>query len=133
MKSLLLVLPDQLSEKNKVLDYLDGNNLLLAYEPYDSFYEIAHHKHKLVFQISSFRHFIKKISYKNIIHVKISSKPLSLQDFLLDLHSKENFSSLYITKPSDYKTLKDLMYFSDDNHVLLSQFFNGAIQIFKSS
>jgi deoxyribodipyrimidine photolyase-related protein len=119
MKSLLLVLPDQLSKKNKVLDYLDGNNLLLAYEPCDNFYEIAHHKHKLVFQISSFRHFIKQISYKNIIHVKISSKPLSLKDFLLDLHSKENFSSLYVTKPSDYRTLKDLMYFCQSSEVHL--------------
>jgi deoxyribodipyrimidine photolyase-related protein len=46
MKSLLLIFPDQLYKNNKVLELLDGQNLLLMYEPHDSFYEIAHHKHK---------------------------------------------------------------------------------------
>ena len=74
MHSLLLVFPDQLSKNNKVFERLDEKNLLLMYEPHDSFYEIAHHKHKLVFQISSFRHFIEQIQYKNIKHEKISQR-----------------------------------------------------------
>ena len=75
MKSLVIIFPDQLSKDNKVLNHLTDNNLLLLYEPVDTFYEISHHKHKLVFQISSFRHFINNLKHKNFIHQKISKKP----------------------------------------------------------
>lgn len=119
---LLLLLPDQLSKNNKVLDFLKDDNLLLLYEPHDSFYEISHHKHKLVFQISSFRHFINSINYKNVIHEKISNKPLKLTKYLSALNKESPFSSLYVSKPSEYSTLKDLMYFCQLNNIDLKIF-----------
>lgn len=119
---LLLLLPDQLSKNNKVLDFLKDDNLLLLYEPHDSFYEISHHKHKLVFQISSFRHFINSINYKNVIHEKISNKPLKLTKYLSTLNKESPFSSLYVSKPSEYSTLKDLMYFCQLNNIDLKIF-----------
>ena len=119
---LLLLLPDQLSKNNKVLDFLKDDNLLLLYEPHDSFYEISHHKHKLVFQISSFRHFINSINYKNVIHEKISNKPLKLTKYLSTLNKESPFSSLYVSKPSEYSTLKDLMYFCQLNNIDLKVF-----------
>ena len=119
---LLLLLPDQLSKNNKVLDFLKDDNLLLLYEPHDSFYEISHHKHKLVFQISSFRHFINTINYKNKIHEKISKKPLKLIKYLSALCKESPFSSLYVSKPSEYSTLKDLMYFCQLNNIDLKVF-----------
>ena len=122
MSTLLLILPDQLSKNNEVLDFLKDDNLLLLYEPHDSFYEISHHKHKLVFQISSFRHFINSINYKNIIHEKISKKPLKLTKYLSALHKESPFSSLYVSKPSEYSTLKDLMYFCQLNNIDLKVF-----------
>ena len=122
MSALLLILPDQLSKNNKVLDFLKDDNLLLLYEPHDSFYEISHHKHKLVFQISSFRHFINGINYKNVIHKKISKKPLKLTKYLSALHKESPFSSLYVSKPSEYSTLKDLMYFCQLNNIDLKVF-----------
>ena len=85
MKSLLLVFPDQLSKNNKVFERLDEKNLLLMYEPHDSFYEIAHHKHKLVFQISSFRHFIEQIQYKILNMKKYLKNSPNLIDYLSKL------------------------------------------------
>jgi len=122
MKSLLLIFPDQLSKNNKVFERLDEQNLLLMYEPHDSFYELAHHKHKLVFQISSFRHFIEQIQYKNIKHEKISKESPKLLDYLSSLHSKDPFSSLCVSKPSEYKTLKDLMYFCQSSGIKFELF-----------
>ena len=119
MKSLVLIFPDQLSRDNKVLNHLTDNNLLLLYEPVDTFYEISHHKHKLVFQISSFRHFINNLKHENFIHEKISKKPKKLLSYLKDLNKESPFSSLYVEKPSDYKTLKDLMYFCQSEGIKL--------------
>ena len=119
MKSLVIIFPDQLSKDNKVLNHLTDNNLLLLYEPVDTFYEISHHKHKLVFQISSFRHFINNLKYKNFIHQKISKKPKKLLSYLKDLNKESPFSCLYVEKPSDYKTLKDLMYFCQSESIKL--------------
>ena len=119
MKSLVLIFPDQLSRDNKVLNHLTDNNLLLLYEPVDTFYEISHHKHKLVFQISSFRHFINNLKHKNFIHQKISKKPKKLLSYLKDLNKESPFSCLYVEKPSDYKTLKDLMYFCQSEGIKL--------------
>jgi deoxyribodipyrimidine photolyase-related protein len=119
MKSLVLIFPDQLSRDNKVLNHLTGNNLLLLYEPVDTFYEISHHKHKLVFQISSFRHFINNLKHENFIHEKISKKPKKLLSYLKGLNKELPFSSLYVEKPSDYKTLKDLMYFCQSEGIKL--------------
>ena len=119
MKSLVIIFPDQLSKDNKVLNHLTDNNLLLLYEPVDTFYEISHHKHKLVFQISSFRHFINNLKHKNFIHQKISKKPKKLLSYLKDLNKESPFSCLYVEKPSDYKTLKDLMYFCQSEGITL--------------
>jgi len=119
MKSLVLIFPDQLSRDNKVLNHLTDNNLLLLYEPVDTFYEISHHKHKLVFQISSFRHFINNLKYENFIHEKISKKPKKLLSYLKDLNKESPFSCLHVEKPSDYKTLKDLMYFCQSEDIKL--------------
>ena len=119
MKSLVIIFPDQLSKDNKVLNHLTDNNLLLLYEPVDTFYEISHHKHKLVFQISSFRHFINNLKHKNFIHQKISKKPKKLLSYLKDLNKESPFSCLYVEKPSDYKTLKDLMYFCQSEGIKL--------------
>ena len=48
MKILRIVLPDQLSVNNPVYEDLNKNDYLLFYEPMDSFYEINHHKQKIV-------------------------------------------------------------------------------------
>ena len=49
MSSIGLIFPDQLSLNNKVLEVIQGDDQILLYEPLETFYEISHHKHKLVF------------------------------------------------------------------------------------
>ena len=90
MKSLGIIFPDQLSLTNPVLDHMEKDDTLLFYEPLDTFYDIPHHKHKLVFLISSFRHFIKKISHEKILHKKIEKNYL----FKYHLNIYSEFSSL---------------------------------------
>lgn len=107
MSSIGLIFPDQLSLNNEVLEVIQDEDQILLYEPLETFYEISHHKHKLVFLISAFRHFKKLLKHDNLIHVKIEKeRSLSLINYLDSLHEKSPFSNLYVAKPSDFKTLR---------------------------
>ena len=119
MNTLGIILPDQLSFNNPVLSSIDDKDFLLLYEPMSAFYEIKSHKQKIVFLISALRHFKQKITHENILHKKIEKKPQSLDKYLKQIHDSNSFSVLYISKPSDFKTLKDLMYFCQSNNVEL--------------
>ena len=119
MNTLGIILPDQLSFNNPVLSSIDDKDFLLLYEPMSAFYEIKSHKQKIVFLISALRHFMQKITHENILHKKIEKKPQSLDKYLKQIHDSNSFSVLYISKPSDFKTLKDLMYFCQSNNVEL--------------
>ena len=123
MSSIGLIFPDQLSINNKVLDVIKDNEKIVLYEPLETFYEISHHKHKLVFLISAFRHFKKLIKGKNLVHKRIEKElGESLSNYLGSLHKECFFDTLYVTKPSDFKTLKDLMYFCQSHEVQLKIF-----------
>ena len=120
MSSLNIIFPDQLSLRNEALQTASNEDLLLFYEPHDSFYEISHHKHKLVFQISALRHLINTIDHKNVKHEKISKKPTKLIEYLSELYKEVPFSTVNVSRPSDFKTLKDLMYFCQSSNVELN-------------
>ena len=123
MSSIGLIFPDQLSKDNMVLKKASTEDLIIFYEPLESFYEINHHKHKLVFLISAFRHFINIINHKNSLHKKITKNPeSSLINYLDSLHKDNAFKNLMVSKPSDFKTLKDLMYFCQSHEVKLEVF-----------
>ena len=123
MSSIGLIFPDQLSLNNEVLEVIEGDDQILLYEPLETFYEISHHKHKLVFLISAFRHFKKLLKHDNLIHIKIEKeRSLSLINYLDSLHKKSHFNNLYVAKPSDFKTLKDLMYFCQSHEINLKVF-----------
>ena len=119
MNSLGIILPDQLSFNNPVLSSIDDKDFLLLYEPMSAFYEIKSHKQKIVFLVSALRHFMQKINHENILHKKIEKKSQGLDSYLKEIHKNNSFSILYISKPSDFKTLKDLMYFCQSNNVEL--------------
>ena len=70
MKDLRIIFVDQLSLDNSVLDGINPNDVLLFYEPINTFYEIKHHKQKIALLVSALRHFINKINHKNFIHQK---------------------------------------------------------------
>ena len=61
MKNIGIIFPDELSTNNKVLSAIKKSDPLLVYEPCDTFYQIKHHKHKLVLLISGLRHWMKEL------------------------------------------------------------------------
>ena len=99
MKTLKIIFPDQISKTNLVLSELNNNSLILFYEPLDTFKDIHHHKHKLVFLIASFRKYIKTIKHKNIIHEKISkNSKFDLSIYLKALQEDHNFQKIESNK-----------------------------------
>ena len=119
MKSLGLIFPDQLSKNNLVYENLNKDDALLYFEPVQNFYDIPHHKQKIIFLISSLRKLISSHKRENIIHKKISKQPLKLKDTLKEILKENKFNKLYVTKPSDFQTLKDLMFFCQFNSIEL--------------
>ena len=104
MSTLRLVLPDQLSKDNPVFDNIKYEDILLFYEPIDTFYENSHHKQKIVYLISSMRSFVAKNKHKKIIHKKIQKDNNKFADDLLKITSDNNIKKILVAKPSDFKT-----------------------------
>jgi len=122
MKQIGLIFPDDLSTNNSVLSTIKSSDLLVIYEPCDTFYQISHHKHKLVLLISALRHWKKEleIKFKNIIHVKITKdRNIDLMHELEALHKKNGFNILHVTQPSDHGILTQLMFFGSTHNVEL--------------
>ena len=120
MKDLRIIFVDQLSLDNSVLDGINPNEVLLFYEPIDTFYEIKHHKQKIALLVSALRHFINKINHKNFIHQKIEkNNKHDLAKFLKKLISEKNLNKIIVSKPSDFKIYKDLLFFSQSNNIEL--------------
>ena len=122
MKQIGLIFPDDLSTNNTVLSSIKSSDPLLIYEPCDTFYQINHHKHKLVLLISALRHWRKEleIKFKNIIHIKITKdRNIDLMHELEALHKKNSFNILHVTQPSDHGILTQLMFFGSKHNVEL--------------
>lgn len=123
MKQIGVIFPDDLSVNNKVLTAINKSDPLLVYEPCDTFYQLKHHKHKLVLLISALRHWTKYLEkdFKNIIHIKITKKrDVDLMHQLEDLHQKDPFDMLHVTQPSDHGVLTQLMFFGSKYNVELN-------------
>ena len=123
MKQIGVIFPDDLSVNNKVLRAIKKTDTLLVYEPCDTFYQLKHHKHKLVLLISALRHWTKYLEkdFKNIVHIKITKKrDIDLMHQLEDLHQKDPFDVLHVTQPSDHGVLTQLMFFGSKYNVELN-------------
>ena len=120
MKVLRIVFADQLSLSNLVINNINKNDFLLFYEPLDTFYEIRHHKHKITLLISSLRKLVTKVKHTNILHHKITKKNnQNLKDVLFEIVDKNNINKIMVSKPSDFKIYKDLLFFSQSNNIEL--------------
>ena len=120
MKSLRIIFVDQLSSNNPTLEAMNSNDILLFYEPIETFYEIKHHKQKITLLVSALRHHIERINHKNVIHQKIEkNKKHDLVKLLKKIISDENVNKIIIAKPSDFKIYKDLMFFSQSSNIEL--------------
>ena len=122
MKQIGLIFPDDLSTNNKVLSSIKISDPLLLYEPCDTYYQLKHHKHKLVLLISALRHWKKKLEddFTNIIHIKITKdRNIDLMHELETLHKKLKFNLLHVAQPSDHGILTQLMFFGSKHDVEL--------------
>ena len=122
MKQIGLIFPNDLSTNNKVLSSIKNSDPLLLYEPCDTFYQLKHHKHKLVLLISALRHWKKILEddFTNIIHIKITKdRDIDLMHELETLHKKLEFNLLHVTQPSDHGILTQLMFFGSKHNVEL--------------
>ena len=121
MSSLGIIFPDQLSENNLVYEHLKPGDDVLVYEPIETFYKHNHHKQKLVFLLASMRNFKAFISPRfNIIHEKIKPKQTSyIASYLKELLLKKDYEEIFVTKPGDYETLSELMFFAQSHGKLL--------------
>ncbi len=122
MKQIGLIFPNDLSTNNKVLSSIKSSDPLLLYEPCDTFYQLKHHKHKLVLLISALRHWKKILEddFTNIIHIKITKdRDIDLMHELETLHKKLGFNLLHVTQPSDHGILTQLMFFGSKHNVEL--------------
>ena len=120
MKVLRIVFADQLSLSNLAINNINKDDFLLFYEPLDTFYEIRHHKHKITLLISSLRKLLKKVKHTNILHHKITKKNnQNLKDALFEIVDKNNINKIMVSKPSDFKIYKDLLFFSQSNNIEL--------------
>ncbi len=120
MKVLRIVFADQLSLSNLAINNINKDDFLLFYEPLDTFYEIRHHKHKITLLISSLRKLVTKVKHSNILHHKITKKNnQNLKDALFEIVDKNNINKIMVSKPSDFKIYKDLLFFSQSNNIEL--------------
>ena len=120
MKVLRIVFADQLSLSNLAINNINKDDFLLFYEPLDTFYEIRHHKHKITLLISSLRKLVAKVKHTNILHHKITKKNnQNLKDALFEIVDRNNINKIMVSKPSDFKIYKDLLFFSQSNNIEL--------------
>ena len=120
MSILRIIFADQLSLNNPVFEDVKSEDTILFYEPLDTFYKIKHHKQKLVFLVSSLRHLVNNHAHKKIIHKKINKNNKSkLVEYLRELIDKSGFTKIIVSKPSDFDSYKDLMFFCQSNDVEL--------------
>ena len=122
MKQIGLIFPDDLAANNKVLSTIKKTDPLILYEPCDTFYQLSHHKYKLVMLLSALRHWKINLekSFKNIVHVKITKeRKTDLMHELEILHRKIKFNLLHVTQPSDHGILTQLMFFGSKHDVEL--------------
>ena len=137
MSSLGIIFPDQLSKNNKVYESLSSEDDLLIYEPVEAFYKNTYHKQKLVFLLASLRNLKEVLSPKfNIIHEKISPQRTKfLNSYLNELFKKNDYDEIFVTKPGDYQTLSELMFFAQNRgkvlHILEDTKFISELDDFK--
>ena len=120
MKTLRIIFPDQLSKNNPIFKNIYKEDFILFFEPIDTFYQINHHKQKIVFLISSLRRFIKKLNFKNAIHIKINkANKLNLESCLNQIIKQHKFNKIILSKPSDFDLNKSLMFYCQSNNLSL--------------
>jgi deoxyribodipyrimidine photolyase-related protein len=108
MTTLRIILEDQLSLNISSLVNVDKEkDVIILRELNDYFTKVKHHKQKVVFLLSSMRHFaleLKDLGYR-VDFLKIHENTGSLEQELLLSYKTYNPTKMIITMPSDYDTI----------------------------
>ena len=112
MKTLRLVLGDQLSESISSLKDYNADDVILMCEVWDEATYVKHHKKKIAFIFSAMRHFAQDLKNKgfNLRYTKLDD-PDNAGTFkgevkrILDQH---RFDRVVVTYPGEYRVLTDM-------------------------
>ncbi len=132
MSKIGLILGDQLSENIATLQYINKKDdiILMAEVKAEATY-VRHHKHKIILIFSAMRNFADKLQKKGykIKYVKYDdNNSHTIREEIEKLSNEKNINQLVITKPGEYRLLKDLeklhkkydVNFLDDNRFFAS-------------
>lgn len=122
MKNLLVILRDQLNIKIVEKIHSNKEDIIFLAETSDIFAFPKHHKKKIIFQISSMRHFAKQLEIQgyNVKYIELSDKN-NTQNLLQEVkkeYSSQKYSKIKMVKPSEYYLNKQFESLSHDIEIL---------------
>jgi deoxyribodipyrimidine photolyase-related protein len=113
MKSIILILGDQLSKNISSLKNYDKNSdLVLMCEVFEECTTPKHHKKKIAFVLSAMRHFAAELKKEefNICYIKLDDKENtnSFKSEIIRICKKHKINKVKVTHPGEYRVLNDL-------------------------
>jgi len=113
MRNLCVILADQLNQEITSLNDFDKDlDEVLICELKENFSDINHHKKKIVYQISSMRHFGKELDalgFKiNYFKLDDPDNKISYTSAILELLQKKDIDRVIVTEPSTHGEMKSI-------------------------
>lgn len=122
MKTLRLIMGDQLSREISSLDDIDsGNDLVLMAELEDEITSVKHHKQKIVLVLSAMRHFAEALRAEGIkvdyINLEEEGNTGSFSGELLRAIKRHRVGKVIVTEPSEWRAWQMMREFSSASGV----------------
>ena len=114
MKTLRLILGDQLSHTISSLDDIDkANDVVLMCEVIEEATYVKHHKKKIAFIFSAMRHFSEELinSGCKVVYVKLDD-PVNTGTFSGEIEraiASHNIDKIVVTYPGEYRVLQEIL------------------------
>jgi len=113
MKTLRVILGDQLSQRISSLKECDKNNdIILMCEVIEEAKYVKHHQKKIAYIFSAMRHFAEELKNQNyiVIYTKLDddNNAGSFTSEVANAIKKHNITDIHITEPSEYRVLADI-------------------------
>ena len=124
MSKLFVIFNDQLSVKSPIFDEIDeANDIILLSENEDDYSYVKHHKKKIVFQLSSMRHFHQELLDKGytVIYQYLDQK---ISDYLMGIHQvmkKSEIDAIVVIEPNDYRLTQEIKKWNTELEVPVHQ------------
>lgn len=123
MKTLRLILGDQLTHSLPILEDLGAEDHVLMMEVYDEAAYVPHHPKKIAFLFSAMRHFSKELTDRGIkVHyIRLDSEESrsSFSETLEGFLEKESFNQVLVTEPGEWRVLEEFQKLEDSLEIPL--------------